>query len=296
MAVAVFHYPGGKANLAPWIADRLPLPGSYGVFVDVFGGAASILLEIMRRNEQAGKRPHYVYNDKDEEIVNFFRVLRNREMRDELREMLHWTPYSRKQFCDCIEIPVTDEPIHRAWRFFVLQQQIIGGGIRAYPGRWSYDAKKKGGALKRWLNSQERLMQFGEMFRQVQVECLDFTEVFRRYDGRDVLFYVDPPYFPDTRYSNDIYSLELPREKHEELASLLHDFPGMAAISGYRCPEYDSWYASWERYDQEVPCHMSASGSTGNLKGLKKPRRIESIWLNSAAITAKFEIRQKVLF
>lgn len=41
--VSVFHYPGGKARLAGWIAGLFPPPRSYKVFIDVFGGAANVL-------------------------------------------------------------------------------------------------------------------------------------------------------------------------------------------------------------------------------------------------------------
>ncbi|MDH7577172.1 MAG: DNA adenine methylase [Bacillota bacterium] len=289
LAIAVLHYPGGKACLASWIADLLPPPGSYRVFIDVFGGAASMLLEIMRRNDADGVKAHYVYNDKDEELVNFFRVLRDSKMRDELREMLRWTPYSRKEFRDCIEMPVAGDPVKRAWRFFTLTQQKFAGG-RATPGRWGCDTGGK--AVSRWLNSQERLDSFGEMFRRVQVECLDFAEILKRYDGKDILVYLDPPYFPGSRVDPGIYDLELPRERHEELAGLLDGFSGMAALSGYRCPEYDEWYAGWERHDREVPCHISGVGSTGERKGLSKPRRIESLWLNRLAVASRKRIRQ----
>lgn len=292
MAVAIFHYPGGKAKLASWIVDRLPPPGSYGVFVDVFGGSASVLLEIMRRNDDTGEYPHYVYNDKDEELVNFFRVLQNKDLREELREMLRWTLYSRKEFVDCLEMSVPADPVKRAWRFFVLQQQTFAG-TRPRRGRWAYDRQKRCVALSRWLNSQERLERFGEMFRRVQVECLDFADILCRYDDRDVLVYVDPPYFPDTRFSNDIYSLELSRERHEELALLLNKFSGMAALSGYRCPEYDEWYAGWERHDRQVLCYMSPQGGTGLRKGLSKPHRVESLWLNPAAVK-KLEGKQQM--
>jgi len=295
LAVAVFRYPGGKAKLASWIADLLPPPGSYEVFVDIFGGSASVLLEVMRRNDLAGLRPHYVYNDRDEELVNFFRVLRDHKLRDELREMLRWTPYSRKEYGDCIEMPVPVDKVQRAWRFFVLQQQAFAGsGGKPTPGRWGYDTD--GRALSRWLHSQDRLEHFGELFRRVQVECLDFSEIIRRYAGQNVLVYADPPYFPDTRVEAKIYACELSPDRHKELANLLNAFPGMAAISGYRCPEYDEWYTGWERHEREVPCHMSAQGGTGERKGLSKPRRVESLWLNPSAIRARYGRIQAGLF
>ena len=254
-----------------------------------------MLIEVMRRNEAAGVRDvHYVYNDKNEEIVNFFHVLRDPEKRGRLREMLRWTPFSRKEYEDCIAMPVPSDPVERAWRFFTLTQQTYSGHPQPTPGRWGYDLK--GQSVTRWLNSQDRLEAFGELFRRVQVECLDFAEVIRRYAGQDVLIYADPPYYPNTRVDAKVYACELPPERHGELADLLNAFPGMAAISGYRCPEYDGWYAGWERHDWNVPCSISKIGGTKDWKGMDRPRRTESLWLNPAAVRARSKVKQTRLF
>lgn len=282
--IAVFQYPGGKARLAGWIADHLPPPGSYTTFVDVFGGAACVLLEVMRRNETAGVEGIlYVYNDIDTELVNFFRVLREPEMRRELLDLLRWTPYSRRQFQECREMPVPEDPVRRAWRFYVINQQSYCGKIQSWEGcragNWGYDIKVSR-TVSRWLNSQERLEAFGEMFRRVQVECLDFADILRRYADRGVLAYCDPPYHPGARAGKAMYRHEMPAERHAELAKILASFPGLAAVSGYRCADYDAWYAGWERHDRELACLVpQASGVT--------PRRVESLWLNPAASRAR---------
>lgn len=292
--VSVFPYPGGKARIAPWIADLLPPPGEYATFVDLFGGAANVLVEVMHRNDAAGVKAHYVYNDRDEEIVNFFRVIRDREKRKELMEMLRWTPFSRREYEECIAMAPPADPVERAWRFFILTLQSFYGTPRATKGRWAYDLY--GIAVNRWLHSQERLERFGELFRRVQVECLDFADVVRRYSGRAVLVYADPPYFPDTRVDANVYSHELSSERHRELAELLNSFPGMAAVSGYCCPEYDEWYSGWERHDKRIPCSMSLKGGVGVWKGEKKPYRTESLWLNPAAVRARgAKLRQERL-
>lgn len=195
MKTSAFQYPGGKARLAGWIADLLPPPGSYSCFVDAFGGAGSVLLEVMRRCDAAGaRRVLFVYNDLDAEVVNFFRVLRDREARERLREMLKWTPLSRAQFRECLEMPAPEDPVERAWRFFVLHQQSFAGAAPFTPGRWGYDLG--GSQLGRWLHSQEHLEAIGEAFRRVQVECLDFADLLPRYRGENVLVYCDPPTTP----------------------------------------------------------------------------------------------------
>ena len=79
--------------------------------------------------------------------------------------------------------------------------------------------------------------------------------------------YCDPPYFPTTRRELDQYLHEMDASQHEELARLLAGFPGFAAVSGYRCKEYDIWYSGWERYDREVVCSMSPVGGTLSTKG-----------------------------
>lgn len=295
VANAIFHYPGGKARLAPWIADLLPPPGTYYAFIDVFGGAANVLLEVMRRNEAAGCDVHYVYNDTDEDVVNFFRILREPKLRRELLDLLRWTPYSRRQFQEAMEMPVPPDPVRRAWRFFVLTQQSFSGvAVRpGQAGRWGYDVATPTG-VRRWLNAQARLEHFGEVFRRVQIECLDFAKVLRRYASPGTVAYCDPPYYGSTRQDTRLYRCEMPPERHRELAELLRTWPGMAAVSGYRCEEYDAWYAGWERYDREVSASMSWVGSTRGTKGGHKPRRVESVWLNPAAVRARTGVYHQV--
>src|SRR6266571_3787824 len=64
---AAFPWRGGKFHLAPSIAKLLP---PHRIYVEVFGGAASVLL---------AKKPSQieVYNDRDGALVNLFEVLRN---------------------------------------------------------------------------------------------------------------------------------------------------------------------------------------------------------------------------
>ncbi|MCL6448213.1 MAG: DNA adenine methylase [Armatimonadetes bacterium] len=296
MAESVFQYPGGKARIAGWIADHLPPPGSFNVFVDAFGGSGSVLLEVMRRCEHAGKKALFVLNDLDNEIVNFFRVLRDPELRQKLQEALTWTPYARTEYMACLEASPTDDPVEKARRFFVLRQQSYGGH-GASKGQWQYhlaEGWRKSGP-QRWLSSREKLERFGMAFQKVQVECLDFADLIRRYDRGNALLYLDPPYYPDTRKDNHLYRLEMTKEQHRELAEILNSIKGMAALSGYRCPEYDEWYSGWERHDLNVICHLSSVG--GEKYRGEHPGRVESLWLNPAAVQAgKGKVEQLMLF
>lgn len=90
-AVSPFVWFGGKQRLARRISELLP---PHLVYVEAFGGACSVLLT---------KHPARleVYNDLDESLVNFFRVLRDH--REELELRLRLTPFSRAEFNRAVE-------------------------------------------------------------------------------------------------------------------------------------------------------------------------------------------------
>jgi DNA adenine methylase len=62
---------GGKSKLRKQIIEYLPPQGMYTCYVEVFGGAGWVLF---------GKEPSpvEVLNDIDEELIHFYRILRNR--------------------------------------------------------------------------------------------------------------------------------------------------------------------------------------------------------------------------
>lgn len=80
------RYYGGKWKLAPWIISHFPAHKNY---VEPCGGAASVLL-------QKPRSPLETYNDLDGNVVNFFRVLRDRP--DELIRKIRLTPWARAEY------------------------------------------------------------------------------------------------------------------------------------------------------------------------------------------------------
>src|SRR5205823_285703 len=74
---APFAWYGGKAYYAKWIIGHFP---KHRVYIEPFGGAANILLR---------KRPSEVeiFNDLDERVINFFRVLRSPRQFEELQRL-----------------------------------------------------------------------------------------------------------------------------------------------------------------------------------------------------------------
>ena len=260
---APFPYFGGKQAMMKHI---LPLLPHHEVYVEVFGGAGSLLFA----KAPAGLE---VYNDIDSSLVNFFTVLRNDA--PALIRLLELTPYARTEHRYCRkEMDNTDDPIERARRFYTATRQNFRADTTK--GGWSHSLSTKGNSLaaRSWVNNIDRLMDCAKRLRGVQVECDTFDHIIQAYDAEDVLFYADPPYVPETRRSGG-YRHEMTIEQHVQLLQLLTTCKGMVILSGYDCPLYQEYLADWRRIDIAMFAQTNEKGEGGR----QRQTRIESLWV-----------------
>jgi DNA adenine methylase len=102
----------------------------------------------------------------------------------------------------------------------------------------------------------------------------DAIELIRRHDGASTLFYLDPPYLPESRTARRAYTYEMSSQDHSALLECIAGVRGMVILSGYRSALYDHALASWERHEIEKPNNAG--------QGKTKERRVEVLWLNPA--------------
>lgn len=236
------RYLGGKWALAPWIIGFFPPHAHY---VEPFCGGASMLFRKHASEIET-------INDLDEEVVNFFRMLRERPR--ELLRAVALTPYARRELVIACG-PLADDPVERARRFLVRSRMAYGSRQRHNTG-WRYITHSHGRGprlAREWADP--RGLEFAvKRLRQVQIECDDAIAVIRRYDTPKTLFYVDPPYVLSSRSeTRQMYMHEMTDDQHRELADLLNGVRGMVVLSGYRSALYDDLYAGWPRFDRVVP-------------------------------------------
>jgi DNA adenine methylase len=217
--------------------------------------------------------PVETYNDIDGEVANFFRVLR--EQRQVLIEAIGLTPFSREEFERAILESVDGlSDLERARRFYVRARQVRTGlAQKASSGRWAHcrltSRAGMAGAVSRWLGSVEALPEIAQRLLRVQIEHDLAANVIRRYDSEEILFYCDPPYPHSSRGDNNAYKYEMTDDEHVQLARLLHNVEGKAALSGYHCDLLDDLYSDWTCV--EAPAKKVHSVKT---------ERVEILWVN----------------
>ena len=259
-----FGWYGGKFSHLDWLLPLLPDTATH--YCEPFGGSGAVLLNRLPASVET-------YNDLDGELVNFFRVLRER--RDDLIEAIAFTPFSREEYYLAIAAQggnVSD--LERARRFFVRARQARTGLAQtATLGRWANckNTSRAGmsGVVSRWLGSVESLPEIATRLLRVQIENRPAADVIRLYDAPGTLFYCDPPYPPSARGDSRAYGYEMSDDDHVELAGLLRRTSGMVALSGYRCELLDNLYADWN-------LHLAPAKQSHAIKKLRQ----EALWTN----------------
>ena len=258
LLIRSLKYVGGKAGIVDWVIANLPGGTTY---VEAFAGSAWVLLNKPRHKVE-------VYNDSDKTMVTFFRVLQDEEKAEKLIRKLEFTLYSREEFGKAIEIvknPANYSDIDVAWARYIIQEEGFSG--KPYPEiySWGVDLQKK---RRRGLwRKLKYLWLIHQRLEGVQIDNRDALDVIRYWDSPKTVFYLDPPYPPDTRKSKKLYGdNEQDAQFHEQLIDLLCQISGSFALSSYPNPIYDQLVNRNVAY---VLTHKSVASSIGKTRLLR---------------------------
>jgi len=229
MVNSPFKWVGGKSRLRKQIISLLP---THTCYVELFAGAAWVLF---------GKPPSdvEVLNDIDEEIVTFFRVVK--EKPEELVASFEWELVSRAEFKRQASLdPTRLNDVQRAHRFYYLIMAGWGGELKYPRFQTSISDGGHGNRLIGALETlQARLAPVHNRLRTVIIENMDWRKCVDRYDRKNTVMYVDPPY-PDNG-ANYAHNMRDWRE-HQELAERLHNTECKWILSSYDIPEIRTLY------------------------------------------------------
>lgn len=205
---------GGKKVLRGKIIEQFPEQGTYGRYIEVFGGAGWVLFS----SDSHAKME--VYNDVNGNLINLFRCIKHHP--DAVQEELQYILISREQFLDAREQIKTRgmTDIQRAARFFILIKESFGTDLRSF-GMRSRNMEK----------AKDYLTEVSKRLNKVVIENLDFEKIIKNYDKTDALFYLDPPYYETEKYYPDRF---MPKD-HERLKGALDGIKGKFILSYNDC-------------------------------------------------------------
>ncbi len=197
-------YLGGKRLLAKTIVGLLP---KHHCYCEPFAGSATILLS---------KEPSKVevINDLNLEIINLFRVVQNHL--EEFLRCLGFALVSREWFdVHKASPPQTLTDVQRAVRYFFLMRAGYGGKVTSQ----HFAGGPNRGPRPLTVETAEKTLR--EVHRRLAgavIERLPYTECIERYDRKNTLFVIDPPYHG---YEKDYGKGVFGREDFAGLAELL---------------------------------------------------------------------------
>ncbi len=255
---------GGKSRLRKHI---IPLIPDHTCYVEPFAGGAWVLF---------GKQPSpvEVINDIDQELINFFRVLKHKP--EELIQSFEWELVSRAEFERLAQAnPTQLSDIERAHRFYYLIMAGWGGELD-YP-RFQTSISDGGhgnrliGALK---HLRKRMEPVHARLRTVIIENLSWEQCIDRYDRPKTFMYLDPPYPKNgCNYKHNMQDWE----DHRRLAVRLSETKCKWILSSYDTPEVRQMYPGY----QIIPI-QSYSGMSAKKNGVKRV-------LNQEVLIANFD-------
>lgn len=239
-------YIGSKYMQLPWLIPCLPTNAR--LYCEPFGGSAVVLANRPRAEVE-------VYNDMNPEPCNLFRVLPRHW--EHLRDKIAIQPYHHGDFRRCQDLEHIEDPVERAFRYWVRTRQSKFGKGSGGRATWGTNTKAQprgpggpGKYVMGWLSSQLRLEWLAERMDGVLIECADAIDVMRKYDGPDALFYVDPPYVNSGTHSGlSLYKEGMSDKGHADLIGCLKSLRGRWALAGYANPLYMELL-------EGIPCHV----------------------------------------
>lgn len=258
-------YHGGKSYLAKQIISCMPPHTRY--CEPYFGGGAVLF-------EKPCEGVSEFVNDIDEELANFWRVLRSTP--DRMLRSLWATPLSFEVWDTATKIKADEDGVRRATSFFIRYRQSRQGLGEDFCTPTSRTRRGMNENVSAWLSAVECLPEAHERLKRVEIRCQEATSFIRELDSPETLHYCDPPYLHETRSRGcrDSYSHEMTEEQHKALLFELAQCKGKFILSGYPSELYERWRASMGFWRVDIEIDNKASSSK------KKAKKTECLWMN----------------
>lgn len=200
----LFRYPGGKHYAMPILRPFWEAI-THTEYREPFAGGATVFFN-------KPKVAHNWLNDADTELMTVYRCLANDSLRAQLVARLSVEEASPSRWQQIRRFEPKSE-LDVAFKYYYLNRTSFSGKLIS--PAWGYRPKRSL-PPERW---HERLIPCGEKLATTQLTTSDFQSVIETRSRRNVLMYVDPPYFLPPKYKH--YRHGLDTGDHVRLAECL---------------------------------------------------------------------------
>jgi DNA adenine methylase len=261
------NYTGSKFESLNRLLPLIPYEDKW---CDVFGGSGAVTL--------ARKTSKFeVFNDRCSGVTAFFRALVDHL--DELLDLIKLMPHAREMFTH-FRHTIDDEQdtVKRAAKWYYMIQASFNGRGTSF-GRIT---KSNNGQI--WRKIQGNLDLFPmihDRFRSVQIENLDWRDMFKDFDTHKTVWYLDPPYV-----DSNMYKHAMTKDDHIEMCHRVFQLEGWVGLSGFdNCkPIYDKF--DWDEcYSWPVKniskgmAFKEGNNKTGMESITERDYRTEYLWI-----------------
>ncbi len=258
---SLFNWVGGKSRSCSKICEIFP---PHTVYVEPFFGAGSVFF---------CKPPVKVevINDIDQDVYNFYKILRDPDKYSELLHKIEFTQYSRRLYKESYDILKTSESdIERAWAFYIRVTQGYGARLQ---DNYTWCAGTTVSRPKVVIEQKSRLQEAHHRLMGAYIEeSLDAIEVIMKWDSPDTLFYLDPPYVQSNRTQHRLYRNEIPNSYHQTLTEAIRDLKGYVFLHGYENDYYNS--LGWVKSERLLRSSLVGNSNRSSVKNT------EILWIN----------------
>lgn len=245
------RYPGSKYRafkyLKPFIDTveheeyREPFFGSGGVFF------------------QKNKSKYNWLNDLDEELINFYLVIKDPLLKNKIKEdVLKITP-SKENF-DKIKATNPEDSYSKALKYFIINRTAYSG-IMNLPN-WGFH-KLKSVQPEKW---PERIELAHNKLCDTEITSFDYEKILDApLKGKSVLFFLDPPYFKADQKRAYVKSFN--SDDHSKLCQKLKNLKYPFILTYDNCTEIKEMYSWANIYELEWKYHTANSTVTTRKNG-----------------------------
>lgn len=264
----------GKWLAAEWIVKNLP---SHDCYVEPFGGSCAVLMSKIPSN-------HEVYNDRNNDIVTLFNVIRDDKMRLQLLRLMAMTPYSRVELDFAKEyeymfksdrdraelgqsaIMIAHQLLVRSHMSIVKRNEINGIGFNADSSKFAPTVKEL------WSDLPDSIIMVTERFRQVIIENTDAYNIIKQHDRKDALFYLDPPEVLTDKKQVDLFDKDkMTVNAFNNIMKLVNKSDGMFVLNAVDNEFYNDTLNGWKK--EPIPY-------TGTSTSKRKKGGGKCLWLS----------------